>query len=130
MGREGSVLVPVLVVCIVFAATLGAQYRESRLEMMINNNLYRKQKLFYLAEAGMVKGFYKLREEPGWRSEENYYPLGPEKGFFLETREKECGQYLISRGYEGGEEFYLTAKFQVSDTLKDVELLWWKEGLP
>lgn len=130
MGKEGSVLVPVLVVCIVFAATLGAQYRESRLELMINNNLYRKQKLFYLAEAGLVKGFYKLKEEPNWRPEENYYSLGPEEGFSLEIWEKECGQYLISRGCKGEGEFYLTAKFKVSDNPKGVELLWWKEGLP
>ncbi len=130
MGKEGSVLVPVLVVCLVFATTLAAGYRESRQEMMITRNYLQQQKLFYLAEAGLVKGFWMMSKNPDWTPEDGFFEVTSGRGFYLKRREKDGGKYLISRGVFKEGEVVLTAKFEVNREKEEVNIIWWKEGFP
>lgn len=130
MGKEGSVLVPVLVVCLVFATTLASGYRESRQEMIINQNFLQQQKLFYLAEAGLVKGFWMLSKNPDWIPGDDYFEVTSGRGFYLKRREKNGIEYLISRGVLKEWEVVLTGKFKVNREKEEVDVIWWKEGLP
>ncbi len=136
MNNRGSVLLPILIVGLVFSATLGAQYRESRREMMISQNLFHQQQLFYYAEAGLVLGLEKLQENPEWEPNNCGYSLPGPGGFILERQEEEGNKFLISQGYLDSEKLFLTASFSLvpvengNGVEKEVGLNWWREGRP
>jgi len=130
LDNRGSVLIPVLVVCLVFVSTLAAQFQESRMEMMINQNLLSQKKLFYLAEAGLVKGFWKIGMEKGWDPGGEFFQLGDKGGFVLEIYKNNGEKFLLSKGVKGEETRVLSAKYKVREKDDSVEVIWWKEGYP
>lgn len=136
MNNRGSVLLPILIVGLVFSATLAAQYRESRREMMISQNLFHQQQLFYYAEAGLVMALEKLQENPDWEPNNCSYSLPGPGGFILERQEEEGNKFLISQGYLDSEKLFLTASFSLIPVgngeggEKEVGLNWWREGRP
>ncbi len=136
MNNRGSVLLPILIVGLVFSATLAAQYRESRREMMISQNLLHQQQLFYYAEAGLVFGLGQLQQDSEWEPCSSGCSLPGPGGFILERQEGNGNRFLISRGYLDSEEFFLTASFSLTSIEtgdgieQEVGLDWWREGLP